>query len=538
MDCTATDPPGCAGEEKVSSVGREALRAKSVGRNQGDCRKSRTTTFPLVLALLSVLTFRGIADAQACNQGWCNTFPVEGVQAKPPFGSSAWNKLVYVPDDGRFYIYSSDGIFTFSNSWWSYSVLGHTATTNPWQEESTSGTTQRAVTDNSKGFLKSGIGSTETTISLRVGEGSSFHPGPKAGGILVIDDEEIAYSSASLTKDTFTNVTRGVRGTTPAYHAAGAIVNGGAPAPQSRIQGKLMEVNDHIPDRHPFLTAAYDSKRHQLLQAGGIIENNKKNDTWYFCLVPNEYCPPENVRVWRRLLTKTPVPSRADSAMTYDPDDDVMILYGGQSFGNPTSDTWLLCFRADPQISGNSVGCPAGRPYPDWVQVAAKGVPDPRFAHSIVYDAAHHLVVLFGGVNGKLPDPSDTWTYSPGSRTWTNAKPAGQNPASFRRPAMTYDSTRDRVVLYEGPPEKSADGAQGGLFIYDAGANRWEKTAVSGGPIPSSPGPEHAHGRLSIGYDSKTDTFVATELGPGYTLQTWELRGSALKARKTGEGSR
>jgi hypothetical protein len=92
---------------------------------------------------------------------------------------------------------------------------------------------------------------------------------------------------------------------------------------------------------------------------------------------------------------------------------------------------------------------------------------------------------------------------------------------------MTYDSTRNRIVLYEGPAEKSVDGIPGGgLFLYDAGANKWEKASVPGGPIPSSPGPERAHGRLSIDYDSKTDTFVATELGPGYTLQTWELKGS------------
>ena len=489
-----------------------------------------------MLHALLLLTGAAFAQTDSCERSWCNTFPLGDVKAKPPFGSSAWNKLVYVPDDGRFFIYSSDGVFTFSNSWWSYGVLGHVATTNPWVEESTSGTLQNTVTDNSKGFLKSAIGPAETTIPLRSGEGSSFHPDLKSGGILIIDEEEIAYPAAGLSKDTFTNVVRGVRGTTAASHNAGTIVNGGAPLPQSRIQGKLTPVNDHIPDRHPFLTAAYDSRRHQLFQAGGIIEINKKTDTWYFCIALSEYCPSGDLRVWKRLVTPTPVPSRADSAMTYDSDDDVMILYGGQSVGNPTAETWLLCFRADPQSSGNSVGCPPARTYPDWIRVApAKGQPEARFAHSLVYDSGHHLAVLFGGVNGTAKDPNDTWMYAPGTRAWTNVKPSGDNPASFRRPAMTYDSTRNRIVLYEGPAGKAADGTVGGLYLYDAGANQWELRPVPGGPAPSSPGPERAHGRFSIDYDPKTDTFVATELGPGYTLQTWELKGTALniKSRET-----
>lgn len=481
-----------------------------------------------VVRVMILLACIAPAIAQSCGDGWCMTFPIGAVKATPPFGSSAWNKLVYIPDDGRFFIYSSDGIYTFSNSWWSYGVLGHAATSNPWIEESTSGTVQATVTDNSKGFLSTAIAPTDKTIKLRAGEGASFHPDSAHGGILVIDDEEIAYSAADRSGDIFTNVRRGVRGTTLASHSAGSIVNAGAPVPQSRIQGKFVAVNDHIPDRHPFLTAAYDSRRHQLFQAGGIIENNKKNDTWYFCTAVNEFCRNEDSRIWNRLLTHTPVPFRADSAMTYDSDDDVMILYGGQNVGNPTADTWLLCFKADPQNSGNSVGCPADAAYPDWVQVASKGSPNPRFAHSLVYDSSHHVAVLFGGINGTRTDPSETWLYTPATRTWTNAKPAGQNPASFRRPAMTYDSTRNRVVLYEGRPEKTVGNIPGGLYTYDAGANKWELTEVRGGPTPSSPDNSPAHGRLSLDYDSKTDTFVATELGPGYSLQVWELRANAL----------
>ncbi|HZZ14794.1 MAG TPA: hypothetical protein VFE08_02405 [Candidatus Sulfotelmatobacter sp.] len=496
-----------------------------------DAKRGRHGVRLFVLLSSILLIAINPAASQTCGEHWCNTFPI-AIKATPPFGSSAWNKLIYIPDAGRFVIYTSDGIYTFSNSWWSYGVLGHVATENPWVEETTSGTVQTTVTDNGKGFLKSSIGLADRAIVLRDGEGRSFHPDPSHGGILVIDDEEIAYSPPNLSKDTVTDVNRGVRGTAAATHAAGTIVNAGAPFPQSRMNGKLVPVNDHIPDRHPFLTAAYDSRRHQLFQTGGIIEINKKTDTWYLCQTENEFCPTADVRVWKRLQTQTPVPGRADSAMTYDSDDDVMILYGGQNVGNPTSDTWLLCFNSDPQASGNSVGCAKGHTYPDWVQVPSNGSPAPRFAHNVVYDSAHHVAVMFGGINGTSTDPSDTWIYTPAIHTWRNAKPAGCNPASFRRPAMTYDSIRGRVVMYEGPLEKIGKGITGGFYFYDAGTNRWELSAIQGGPVPSSPGLERAHGRLSLAHDFKTDTFVATELGAGYALQTWELKGTAVYPTK------
>lgn len=483
----------------------------------------------LILALLLALLWCPAAAGQSCGTGWCKTFPVGSVHPLiPPLGASAWNKLNYVPDAQRFFIYTSDEIYTFSNSWWSYEVLGHVATSNPWQEESTSGTVQRTVTDNSKGFLKTAISSTDTKLTVGEGQGATFHPDGTHGGVLVIDEEEIGYTAANRSGDTFTEVTRGIRGTRASSHRAGALVNAGAPFPQSRIDGKLVPAADHIPDRHPFLTSAYDSRRHQLFQASGIIELNKLRDTWYFCLAANQFCPAADVRTWRRLLTETSLPGKADSAMAYDSDDDVMILYGGQTTGSPTADTWLLCFQADPQVSGNSVGCPRNRKYPDWVQVAGEhGGAGLRYTHSVVYDAYHHVAVLFGGMDGGHSDPNSTWVYSPSKRTWSNAKPSGEIPDSFRRPAMTYDSRRHQIVLYEGPPGTVTNGVRGGLYLYDAGTNRWTLTKVDGGPVPSSPAGA-AHGRLSLDYDPDTDTFVATEVGQGYSLQVWELKGEAL----------
>lgn len=477
-----------------------------------------------------------VNNSLSCSQGWCNTFPVSGVvtgRLKPPFGSSGWNKLSYIPDVGRFFIYSSDGIVTFSNSWWSYGVTGSLATKNPWVEETTSGTTLSTMTAGSAGFLNEAVSAADTTITLGAGEGASFHPDPVHGGVLTIDAEEIGYTSADLSGDTFAGVTRGIRGTSAASHAVDAHVHAGAPFPQSQIGGVLVPVEDHLPDRHPFLFSAYDTRRAQLFQTTGIVELNKLDDTWYLCIQENAFCKQSDVKVWRPLLTPTRILDKADGAMAYDSDDDVMILYGGQNLGSPTPDTWLLCFQADPQISGNSVGCPASGSYPDWVHVSTtpeNGV-GPRYFHALVYDSFYHKAILFGGSDGSETDPNTTWVYTPATRSWVNANPTGNIPAAFRRPAMAYDSTRHVSVLYEGPLGVVTDGIPGGLFMYDAGLNLWTLTSVTGGPIPTSlTTTPPCHGELTLAYDPQSDTFLATELGSAsFVLYSWELPGSSVK---------
>ena len=377
------------------------------------------------------------------------------------------------------------------------------------------------------------MGPKDTTITLQSGQSATFHPDPVHGGVLVIDDEEIGYTAADILGDIFTGVSRGIRGTTAANHVTGTRVTGGAPFPQSRIGGALVPVLDHIPDRHPFLFSAYDTRRSQLFQVTGIVELNKLNDTWYLCMQESTYCPQADVKVWRRLQTPTQIAYKADGAMVYDSDDDVMILYGGQTTGSPTADTWVLCFQQDPQISGNDVGCPTRHTYPDWVQVATTpgNGAGPRLFHTLVYDSSHHKVVLFGGNDGSASDPNTTWLYTPATRTWINANPSGSIPTAFRRPAMTFDSTRHVSVLYEGPLGVVTDGVPGGLYLYDAGSNSWTLTSVTGGPVPTTETTNPVcHGRLSMAYDSVTDTFVATELGSlAYVLYAWELPGTSIK---------
>lgn len=75
--------------------------------------------------------------------------------------------------------------------------------------------------------------------------------------------------------------------------------------------------------------------------------------------------------------------------------------------------------------------------------------PSTREGAAMVYDAADHYLLLFGGLAGTGGDLRDTWTYANG--TWTNltAKLAASPPARYKA-GIAYDAKDGYVVLYGG----------------------------------------------------------------------------------------
>ena len=76
------------------------------------------------------------------------------------------------------------------------------------------------VKNNARSTLASGIGSTDTSLTVATGEGSKF---PSTTPFRISIDNEIIEVGA-VSSDTFSSLTRGVEGTTAAAHSAGAIV--------------------------------------------------------------------------------------------------------------------------------------------------------------------------------------------------------------------------------------------------------------------------------------------------------------------------
>ena len=199
--------------------------------------------------------------------------------------------------------------------------------------------------------------------------------------------------------------------------------------------------------------------------------------------------------------------SRDSPAFAYSSRDNAMVMFGGQ--GN--SDTWALDVRTKTwvsQILGDTPGSPPARA---------------QITNSLVYDSANDVFILFGGclctgIGG--PSAGDTWVYRLSTNTWTNMSPPVSPPARQAH-TMVYDSANQVVVLFGGWDASS--GFLNDLWIYSYATNTWTQV------FPSvSPPPRRIAGmaydpvnRLTVLYSG------ATYAGTVYDLWALDLRGAS-----------
>ena len=222
----------------------------------------------------------------------------------------------------------------------------------------------------------------------------------------------------------------------------------------------------------------FDRVRHRTMLFGGRqriqgVVGNKLNDTWEWNGA---------ARTWANVSPGGSPPARDDHSMAYDLAHNRTVLFGGRAAnGAALGDTWLW--------NGSA-----------WVNVTATAAgPSARFGHSMAYDSARNVVVLFGGDNGSqkfneiwewdgaaerwrqivvpglAPSPrafaalssvspgtpgvalfggldsaqlNDTWVWT-GTR-WLRVNDGGIAPTPRQRPVMVYDAIANQLVLYGG----------------------------------------------------------------------------------------
>src|SRR5437016_3630026 len=78
-----------------------------------------------------------------------------------------------------------------------------------------------------------------------------------------------------------------------------------------------------------------------------------------------------------------------------------------------------------------------------------------RSDSAVAYDAAHSLLVMFGGKNGSGSALAETWTYNGATNTWTKLSPA-HSPSIRWGARMAYDSVHSNIVLFGGTSATSS----------------------------------------------------------------------------------
>ncbi len=173
-------------------------------------------------------------------------------------------------------------------------------------------------------------------------------------------------------------------------------------------------------------------------------------------------------QAWARLSPKGELPPAA-SHVVYDQDAGQAIL-----FSHDLSHLWRYDY------SRNA-----------WTHIEAGGrIPSMRQAGKLIYCSADRQVLLVGGM---APDPSgsserrvaflnDTWSYDVSENLWSEVAPTGDSPELGPLTAMVYDSSRGRVVVFSGQPDREST-VTNDTWSYDPLQNSWTALGRPEGPL-------------------------------------------------------
>lgn len=165
---------------------------------------------------------------------------------------------------------------------------------------------------------------------------------------------------------------------------------------------------------------AYDQLRGRMVLFGGYDANGWNNETWTW-----------GQKQWRRENPTNIPQARWGAAMVYDVARGVCVLFGGVYHGLYLNDTW--------EWDGK-----------DWTQRASiSATPGGRYLHAMAYDRTRRVVVMFGGTNGPgaMGNLGDTWEWN--GLEWILRSPASPLSARFGH-SMAYDTARGVTLLFGG----------------------------------------------------------------------------------------
>ena len=236
------------------------------------------------------------------------------------------------------------------------------------------------------------------------------------------------------------------------------------------------EWTDMRPDPSPpaaDYAMAYDAQSDRVIAFGGprdLLPDT--NYTWAYDF---------NTNTWTNVTPEVgPSPCcvnalifSAPGGMAYDGESDRIILFGGTR-REPrylSGETWAYDYNTN-----------------TWTNMTPAMGPDPRFGHSMAYDAESDRVIIFGGeVSGA--HTIETWAYDYNTNTWTRMNPA-ENPSVIGA-GMAYDAQSDHAVLFGGGTDET--------WAYDFNTDTWSQ--MNPARRPSLRG-------ANMAYDAESDRVV------------------------------
>ncbi len=214
------------------------------------------------------------------------------------------------------------------------------------------------------------------------------------------------------------------------------------------------------PSARAFTASVYDPPQDRLVVYGGQSGMELVTDAvWSLSLGAEP--------AWANLQLGRP-PARMAQASAYDPVHQVLVVHGGESSGATLDDLWSTPLGASPQWSPLT---PAGTP------------PSARYGHSAIYDPLRDRFLFFGGQDGTIR-MNDVWALTLGlSPAWEQLLPAGTPPAERSFHTAVYDPVGDQMVVFGGSLDGSLANDVWALSLAETPT--WTQLSPAGTPPAS-----------------------------------------------------
>jgi len=176
--------------------------------------------------------------------------------------------------------------------------------------------------------------------------------------------------------------------------------------------------------------AIYDPLNSRMIVFGGLNSGTYFSDVWALSLT--------STISWTQLFpTGTPPAPRRGHSMTYDPENQRAIIYGGISGTTCYSDVWALNLGASLT----------------WTQLSPSGSsPGQRWDHSAVYDPIDKRIIIFDGNSCSNPY-NDLWALNLnplGSESWNLIVACSIPPVIRWGASSIYDRLANRYIYFGG----------------------------------------------------------------------------------------
>jgi hypothetical protein len=250
----------------------------------------------------------------------------------------------------------------------------------------------------------------------------------------------------------------------------------------------------------------YDSVAHQLILFGGHGEKDRLGDTWLFNLFDKS---------WEEVSPAQSPPPRSDTAMAFDQENRVVIMFGGycqEDSRDLCDDTWSF----DPRTRALT-------------ELNPSSSPPITYGHRLVYDDTNHKMLLWGGHmstfrGGQIESAGygdELWSYDYLQNTWHVTEQNSKPSARYWHQADFF-TKRGMMAIFGG------DGGQGYLddtWLYDVTHNSWQRANVRQAPPPRT--------NAAMTYDSTNQMAILygglredmTDMGDTWVLSVWGTNG-------------